>query len=90
MVAQMVSMGCATVNSYLWNSFWTFQTKRRDHGILVVKFLTVSLSGYILNTLMFAGLLQLGVMDLVAKVVLIAFLVAWNFVGNKWWVYTAK
>jgi len=89
-VAAMLSMACATVNSYLWNAFWTFRTKRTDHGVMVSKFLVVSVSGFILYTFLFSTFIQFGFGDIAVKIVLAGFLVAWNFVGNKWWVYTVR
>lgn len=88
--AAMISMACATINSYLWNAFWTFRTTRTDHGVMVTKFLAVSLAGFILYTFLFSSLVQFGMYDILAKVLLTGFLVVWNFVGNKWWVYTVR
>lgn len=87
-VAAVLAMAAATVHSYLWNSFWTFQTKRTDHAVLVSKFLTVSISGFILYTVLFSSLINFGLSDILVKVLLAGFLLLWNFVGNKWWVYT--
>ena len=89
-VAAMLAMACATVNSYLWNAFWTFRTTRTDHHVMVSKFLVVSVSGFIIYTVLFSTLVQFGFYDIFVKILLTIFLVAWNFVGNKWWVYTSR
>lgn len=89
-VAAMLAMACATVNSYLWNAFWTFRTTRTDHHVMVSKFLVVSVAGFIMYLFLFSALINLGFYDLLVKILLAGFLVVWNFVGNKWWVYTTK
>lgn len=87
-VAAMIAMACATVNSYLWNAFWVFRTARTDHHVLISKFLVISTSGFIIYTYLFSVLVHYGFYDILVKILLTGFLVIWNFVGNKWWVYT--
>lgn len=86
----MIAMACATVNSYLWNAFWVFRTTRTDHHVLISKFLVISTSGFIIYTYLFSVLVHYGFYDIAVKIALTVFLVIWNFVGNKWWVYTKR
>jgi putative flippase GtrA len=87
-VAGMVSFLCATVNSYILNKRWTFRNQRRDHHVVFTKALLATSSSFVLYTVAFAWLVDAGVYDLLAKVALTIFVMVWNFVLSKLWVYT--
>ncbi|EKD76193.1 MAG: GtrA family protein [uncultured bacterium] len=89
-VASVVSFLCASINSYLLNKRWTFTNQRRDHHVLLVKFFVVTGSSFVLYSMAFAWLVSLGFYDLLVKFVLIGFIVVWNFVLSKLWVYTKR
>ena len=87
-VASVISFLCASVNSYTLNKYWTFRNQRRDHHVLFLKFITVTGSSFVLYAIAFAWLVSLGFYDLLVKFVLIWFILVWNFVLSKVWVYT--
>jgi len=44
--AKTVSYSCGVLNSYLWNSKWTFKTERKRTGKEILLFLVVNLVSY--------------------------------------------
>lgn len=78
----------ASLNSYLLNKRWTFRNARTDHHVLATKFLLVTGSSFLIYTVAFGYLIHLGFYDIYVKVGLIAFVLVWNFVLSKIWVYT--
>ena len=89
-VINVVAFAVAVTNSYLWNKFWTFRRKDSDEvGQEISKFLVVSVIGALLNTGVVFGITTL--MDTlwvnVAKVLATIVVLAWNFVGYKFWAF---
>ena len=90
----------AVVNSYLWNKHWVFkstQQNRPDQDL--AKFLAVTISGLILNSIFVVvattyitpplGLSGAAWLN-VAKVLITAFTLIWNFLGYKFFVFVAR
>lgn len=86
--ANSLAILITTVHSYLWNSYWVFPGANHHSVASGAKFIVVAGSGLILNSLLFAVCIGLGVNEWWSKIGLMFFLFAWNFVGNKLWVYT--
>ena len=96
-VINVVAFAVAVTNSYLWNKFWTFRRKDSDEvGQEISKFLVVSVIGALLNTGVVFGITTLmdplfGLSDTlwvnVAKVLATIVVLAWNFVGYKFWAF---
>ena len=96
-VINVIAFAFAVTNSYLWNKFWTFkQPGKTDLGGEISKFLAVSVIGAGLNTAtvylvttfiepMFGLSDQLWVN--VGKILATVVVLAWNFVGYKFWAF---
>lgn len=91
-----VSFVVAALNSYVWNKWWTFESKREKMGKEFSQFMIVSVIGFFLNvgtaTLMvnvigpqfgLAPALWANVGALAGTAVVFI----WNFVGYKFWVF---
>ena len=88
--AHAISLVATTVHSYIWNSYWVFPGAHKTHSAAMTKFLIVSSSGLLVNVFLFWLCVHAGINDWLTKIGLMGFLFLWNFVGNKWWVYTRK
>lgn len=90
-VSQVISYSCGMTNSYLWNKFWTFQSKKRVSLGEVVKFILVnlvSLSVALALLALFRGRRAWGAAESKALATLGSLLV--NFLGNKFWVFRER
>jgi HAD superfamily phosphatase (TIGR01668 family) len=92
----IVAAGAAIVNSFVWNRRWTFRiVGREERSRQFAKFLTVSLIGLALNTLLttfFTVVLPGGErMAFRAAIVLAAAVTAfWNFTGQRLYAFRKK
>lgn len=86
----------AAVNSYVWNKYWTFESKQGNIGKEFAQFMFVSVIGFFLNVGTAAAVVnwvgpQFGIAaGPWANVGALAgtFVVfVWNFVGYKFWVF---
>lgn len=77
----------ATINSYVWNKYWTFKNTSDKHHIQLIKFVTVGAIGLLFNVLIFWLLLPLGWYDLGVKGLAIILVLFWNFTINKLWTF---
>lgn len=94
-IFKTISFLVATTNSFLWNKYWTFETKAKPHPGEVLKFYSVAIIGGLLNigiaTLMkiaLGGFVSANALvNLVAPIsgILSAFL--WDFFGYKYLVF---
>jgi putative flippase GtrA len=91
-----VSFLCSTTNSFLWNKYWTFNSKESANAGQVTGFYGVALVGWILNVVVATLVKAAGPADshdwvnLVAPLAGIAASFAWNFVGYKYFVFKKK
>ena len=95
--AKAIAFIAAVLNSYLWNSVWTFKKefennlgkeKLKNGTTLFVKFAVVSLVGWAINYYAFKYTrFSLDQGKLMALVVASAAATFWNFFGNKLWTY---
>ncbi|MDX1608346.1 MAG: GtrA family protein [Candidatus Spechtbacterales bacterium] len=91
-----VSFIVAALNSYGWNKWWTFESKKEKIGKEFTQFMVVSIIGFFLNVGTASFMVnivkpQFGIApELWANVgALVGTLVVfiWNFVGYKFWVF---
>lgn len=92
-----ISFVVAVTNSYFWNKWWTFKkTDTKNSGKEFAQFLTVSIIGFFLNV----GILHLVVNVIgpmgsikptvwanIGKATASICVLAWNFLGYKFWVF---
>lgn len=94
-IAKAISFIIAVINSYIWNSIWTFRKEYNksaksagDKRAIFVKFFIVSLIGWVLNYYAFKyARFNLNQGQLVALIAASAAGILWNFFGNKLWTY---
>jgi len=96
--AKLISFVVAVLNSYLWNTIWTFRSEYQksvgkssalgQKSKIFVRFIVASLIGWGINYLVFRYVL--GILpkpDVVALVFASGAAVVWNFFANKLWTY---
>lgn len=98
-IAKAVSFTVAVLNSYLWNTVWTFKKEYQQVGdkvpdktFIFFKFMVVSLIGLGVNVLVFSwaesGIhYQLFGRDLMPFILASGSAILWNFFANKFWTY---
>ena len=102
-----ISFVIAVLNSYLWNTVWTFKKeykksakKSSDKSIIFIKFVIVSLIGWVINYFVFKYMFEgfqfqalnilsreVHTQDLYPLIGASAAATFWNFFGNKLWTY---
>jgi putative flippase GtrA len=94
---KVISFIFAVTNSYLWNKIWTFKkTDTKETGKEFSQFIIVSVIGLVLNAAV-AGFLVIVVGPMggikvktwasVSAAVASVCVMAWNFIGYKFWVF---
>lgn len=97
-LAKLISFVVAVLNSYLWNTLWTFRVEYQKSlgktavagrkGIIFVRFFIVSVIGWGVNYLVFKYALSIYPdPDIIALICASAAAVIWNFFANKFWTY---
>lgn len=106
-----ISFIVAVLNSYLWNTIWTFKKeyqksvgvkkdKVSESGKIFIKFVIVSLVGWVVNYFVFKYFLNnftfnnitllgrsISAQDLYPLIAASAAAIFWNFFANKLWTY---
>ncbi|NQU83545.1 MAG: GtrA family protein [Parcubacteria group bacterium] len=85
---------CAFIMALTWgfifNKNWSFENKDSRKAMQYGKYLLVCLGGLaIIQAILFA-LVQLGLHDMIAKVIASFFAWGWNFSMNKFWTFKEK
>jgi len=100
-LAKAVSFTIAVLNSYLWNTIWTFSREYRktignsgrgNKAFVFAKFFVVSLVGLGVNVLVYSlasRYVSYKILDkdLIPLIFASGFAVIWNFFANKFWTY---
>jgi putative flippase GtrA len=88
-LASIVAVSIAIMNSYMWNSRWTFRAITRSRSTLTTaaRFIVVTSLGFVLQTSLFWLLLQVELPDLLAKLCTIGAVLVWNFTANRYWTF---
>lgn len=98
-VSKALSFIAAMLNSYIWNSVWTFKKEYSKVGkntsqksAIFAKFAAVSLVGWGVNVLVFSlAAKNIGIeildRDILPLVLASGAAVIWNFFANKFWTY---
>lgn len=94
--AKAISFILALLNSYIWNTIWTFKNEYQKTSIsksaIFAKFVVVSLVGWGINVYVFSLVsnnLNTIIInkDFLPLVSASASAIIWNFFGNKFWTY---
>lgn len=95
----IISVSVAIINSYIWNKFWSFGEKNTDEGVVrkqFFQFVTVSIIGLILNTLIVDILnnriggpvgIETTTWTVITKASASIVVLVWNFIGYKFFVF---
>ena len=84
-VALTVGNIISIINSYLWNKFFTFKSKRRSMGESV-KFFVIAIMQYFLNLLIVYSCVDLiGISAELAGLIAISISVFFSYFGHKFW-----
>ncbi|MDD5489340.1 MAG: GtrA family protein [Candidatus Moranbacteria bacterium] len=96
-IFKIISFTFAVTNSYIWNKIWTFKkTDTKETGKEFGQFLMISVIGLILNAVIASVLVNvvgpLGGIKVktwasVSAAVASICVMAWNFIGYKFWVF---
>ncbi len=88
LLATTVGFVAAAANNLLWNRVWTFASSRRHTRIRVMRFLVVTVAGFVINTLSMAVLVFWDALPyLLAQMITEFFITAWNFLANTYWTF---
>lgn len=97
--SKAISFVVAVINSYIWNSAWTFKKEYKSatvgkgsiiskSGTVFIKFLVISLVGWVINYYTFKYTRQsLNQGQIVSLIAASGAAIIWNFFGNKLWTY---
>jgi len=102
-IGKAVSFFVAMLNSYLWNTIWTFKKEyqnvtsgvdaKKQKGAVFLKFALASIVGWGINVFFYnlvstkVSYLLFGEVDTLALVVASGSAIVWNFFSNKFWTY---
>jgi|SRR3989344_5292380 len=94
-MGKAISFIVATLNSFLWNRFWSFEQKGTEHmGKQAVQFYLVTGVGFLVNVTVYAAVNSIGSdtalwAGIVAPAAATASAMFWNFFGYKLVVFKA-
>lgn len=78
----------AVINNYVLNRIWTFKSQDSNVGAQFLRFLIVSIGGFVLTqALMWLMVSLIGIWYLAAKALTSITIMIWNFGLNKLWTF---
>jgi putative flippase GtrA len=89
-LAATCSFLVAVTNNYTWNRLWTFHAHRGHVGWQGLRFLIVALFAYGANLGLLAGLVALGMDEVLAQAIAVVLVTPLNFIGNKLWSFRPR
>jgi putative flippase GtrA len=91
LISSTIGYCCGTVNSFIWNKMWTFESRRAAHITEALKFLIVNTSSLVTNvTSMKVFVAGMGMRPEFAQVLTIGLTATINFVGYKFWAFRRR
>ena len=87
LIANTISFLIALVNNFLLNKYWTWNNKNSRYIKQFIKYIFISVIGFILNTILMWLLMQLGLWYIGIKIVIITIVSLWNFFVNNFWTF---
>lgn len=87
--ANIIAYCLATINSFICNKFWTFKNKDPHYIKQYGKLFITSLGALMINELILYIFVELGMHDLMAKIIGTLICLLWNFLLNKFWTFKA-
>lgn len=88
LLSKVLSFILAVVNSYAWNSTWTFQSHNPKKAQEFIQFIVVSSIGLALDALIFyTAVNKIHLSYLPSLVIATGTVMIWNFTINKLWVF---
>lgn len=97
--SKAISFVVAVINSYIWNTIWTFRSEYKNAtagkggkavkgSSIFLKFVVISLIGWVVNYYTFKYTrMNLSQGQIVSLVAASGAATLWNFFGNKLWTY---
>ncbi len=86
-LALIISNIISIINSYLWNRFWAFESKKIWHQE-IFKFVFVYVVSFVVNLLLLVLLVEVAKIDpKLAQLLAAVFLVFLTFSGQKFWTF---
>jgi putative flippase GtrA len=78
----------AVLNNYVLNKIWTFRDKSTNIKTQFLKFLLVSIIGYLLTyNFMWLFVSVMHIWYILAKLLTSGIVLIWNFLANKYWTF---
>lgn len=95
-VAQPIGYIAGTLNSYIINRKWTFNTQSNFFSRVFIKFLIVNLIALTVGQIVLwicsdiFSLKGTGIKDALSKLIVVFFTISINFTGSRLWVFNNK
>jgi putative flippase GtrA len=86
-VAATLAFLVAVTNNFLWNRTWTFGIGHGRMHAQALRFLTVSVGGFLINLAVLEVLIAVGLSALPAQAIAVAVAMPCNFIANRLWTF---
>ncbi|WAH36780.1 GtrA family protein [Alicyclobacillus dauci] len=90
-LAHIISYSCGTVNSFVWNKYFTFERRSKFHGREIYRFIVLNVCSFSLSLAFIYGfnhLLDIRIID--SKLLSIVLTVIVNYFGSKYWCFSGQ
>ncbi len=85
--ASFVSFTVSVINNFIWNKLWTFRDSGKNYVKQFGQFVLTALVGLVINYFMMKWLLAVAVNYVIARFIVVAVIVLWNFFINSLWTF---